>query len=591
MAKKKGKSKKQLIPAVGYLRKSTKGLGADGLEKQEKSIAQQKTEIKKLVAGRYEIIGWYDDPGVSGWKRGAKRPGFARMMEEVEGLGAQAIVCDHIDRFSRASVGDVQEDANKLRKKGVRWIITASNNKVYDLGAKYDIGVILDFVVAVWSACNFSRDLGRRVSIARRNKAEQGLRTGGRPPYGMKSDDKNKGLLLHGDKQKVKTVLWMFKQYGNQAWSANQIAGDLNKRGVKSSKGGKWSSKIVNEMLRRRAYRGDFAYNEEPQGQWYRVDDQGEVNPNEEGNGEKGKVFVQKKAYKPLVPVALFDKVQRRLDRMSKDHGERKRKYALAGILYCGMCGSPMSGRTRGDVVSYYCSGNSGHGRGACGYHHMREDKAIHWIARKLREEKVHLDKLHSEPPEELENPQRVREDDRARLEGERDNLAAQIKTANKRLVLVENDQIFKDLVQTISGMRDELDQLDAKLDEEPPTAGMTDMEYDALEQWYVDFYTKAVKIPLGDDPTADLDGILDTTGDGPPIDGRYEIKDPALTREKLQELRLRVTFWWETRKHKTTGGLTQNKHDLSRIRWNMGDREGEVNPAVFSDTFALPPV
>jgi DNA invertase Pin-like site-specific DNA recombinase len=39
----------ELTPAVGYLRKSTKGKRPDGRERQEKSISQQKTEIKRLA--------------------------------------------------------------------------------------------------------------------------------------------------------------------------------------------------------------------------------------------------------------------------------------------------------------------------------------------------------------------------------------------------------------------------------------------------------------------------------------------------------------------------------------------------------------
>ena len=43
------------------------------------------------------------------------------------GLGAQAIACDNIDRFSRATVDEVQIDAGELRLAGVRWIVTASH--------------------------------------------------------------------------------------------------------------------------------------------------------------------------------------------------------------------------------------------------------------------------------------------------------------------------------------------------------------------------------------------------------------------------------------------------------------------------------
>ena len=69
------------IKAIGYLRKSTDG-ESNGKVRQEKSIPQQKREIERLAAGKYEIVGWEADPGVSGWKRGAQRPGFQRMLNK-----------------------------------------------------------------------------------------------------------------------------------------------------------------------------------------------------------------------------------------------------------------------------------------------------------------------------------------------------------------------------------------------------------------------------------------------------------------------------------------------------------------------------
>jgi len=98
MSKRSGKP--ELVPAVGYLRKSTKG-ERDGHERQEKSIPQQRVEVGKLADGRFAILKWFEDEGISGWKRGAKRPDFQRMIAEAKSLGAQAIVCDNIDRFSR----------------------------------------------------------------------------------------------------------------------------------------------------------------------------------------------------------------------------------------------------------------------------------------------------------------------------------------------------------------------------------------------------------------------------------------------------------------------------------------------------------
>jgi DNA invertase Pin-like site-specific DNA recombinase len=264
-----------LIPALGYLRKSTKGERVDPSgkkrQRQEKSIHQQKTEILTMAEGRYRVVAWFVDEGVSGWKRGIKRPDFTRMLAEAQSLGAQCILVDNIDRLSRAAVDEVQEDAGALRKAGVRWIVTAAQGE-YDLGARYDIGHIIKFVAAVWASCEFSRQLGRRVALAKRNKALEGKRCGGYAPYGLEDD--GKGGCKPGDPDKWKRVKWLFEQV-DQRRTVNSLCSELNARGIRSPRGGKWRVKSIgNVILRNRTYRGDFSYS---QGQFYRLDDKGEV--------------------------------------------------------------------------------------------------------------------------------------------------------------------------------------------------------------------------------------------------------------------------------------------------------------------------
>lgn len=197
---KKAKAAPALIPAVVYLRKSTKGVvkGADGTERvrQEKSITQQKTEIEKLLAGKYRKVNEYSDEGVSGWKRGGKRPGFDKMLRDIEAnRNVDAIICDDLDRFSRAEVMDVFADLSRLSAAGVKTIHCVNQGK-YGLGEN-DIGRIIKMVVDIHGGNDFSRKLSRRVTLAHRNRAAEGKRAGN-APYGFEND--GKGGLKHGDR-------------------------------------------------------------------------------------------------------------------------------------------------------------------------------------------------------------------------------------------------------------------------------------------------------------------------------------------------------------------------------------------------------
>lgn len=574
--------KKTLPKALGYLRKSTKGERADGRERQEKSISQQKTEINKLVRGRFEIVAWFSDEGVSGWKRGANRPNFQKMLEEAKGHGAEAIVVDNIDRFSRAAVGDVQADANSLRQAGVRWIVTASHGD-YDLGAQYDIGEILKFTVAVWSSCEYSRQLSRRVSLARRNAAMEGKRTGGPVPYGLVSD--GEGGLKFGSTVHVKIVRWIFDQFVNHHRPACSLARELNKKGTPGPNGKKWYTVTIIAILKRKCYRGDFSYNEQPRGEFFRVDGDGEVVEASEAKGSV-KVFSKAKCYKPLVDPKLFDKAQRRLADRSKDRSRRKRQYALSGILKCGACRSPLHGVKLRESIVYRC-GSPGRS-GTCHHYSVRQDDILPFILQLLREEVDEIMALSAEPPNEIAEPHHSRMDHHAELEQEREKLSAQIETATDNLMLSKDARSRGAMDRALTKMRDRLDELDLQLTTEAPTISFTDVEYDQLEKWYSDFFERAVKMPLGDDPTVELDGVLDATGEVP-IDGRYELLDPVAVNEALHELGCEVVLQWksETRPIRLKSGKrgTRKRHTLSRGRFQLGQQNGKLPKYVVDST------
>ena len=108
------------IPAAAYLRKSTKGQTAEGKQRQEKSIEQQRTEITLLAKQNgYKILRWYIDEGVSGWKRAGQRPEFDRMLRDAkERKDFKVLVCDDLDRFSRLGLMEVFADLSALAASG-----------------------------------------------------------------------------------------------------------------------------------------------------------------------------------------------------------------------------------------------------------------------------------------------------------------------------------------------------------------------------------------------------------------------------------------------------------------------------------------
>jgi DNA invertase Pin-like site-specific DNA recombinase len=560
------KDKAALIPAVAYTRKSTKGerLDKDGKkrERQEKSLAQQTEEIGKLARGEFEIIKWFEDEGKSGWKRGAKRPDYQKMLAEVKALGASAILCDHIDRFNRASIDDVQEDASALRKAGVRWIVTCSHG-TYDLeaGQRNDIGGMIAFVAAVWAAHEYSRQLSRRISLARRNKAIEGKRPGGRAAYALEPDGDG---YKPGDPKEVKIVQRLFDDFGSRRASLNGLASELNRKNLPGPTGGRWRVRTIKLLLRQRAYRGDFTYNQNPQGRFYRLDEKGEVQDKADLKGP-GKVFVHEGKYKAIVSPALFDKVQRRLDARAKERkGRKDMGYALTGILICDRCGMALRGmKTHGHTI-YRCSDACVHGSGgdSCPQYQVREDILLPFLIKLFGQEIKRVSELYDleqQPPEELV-ADKGRAERRERAGAERDKLALQIANGEERIWSVEDPKIRKDLDARLEQLKARLKELDAILAEVPNAEGdMTAEEIKALADWYDDLENKAIAV--------DVPGCMFPA-----------YIDPRAINQKFHEARCKVHLRWQTREYLSPrSGKPVRKHDLVQGRFRLGQQTGKL--------------
>lgn len=177
------------------------------------------------------IIRWYCDEGISGWKRDGKRPQFDSMLRDAkEKRDFQAVLCDDLDRFSRADVMEVFADLTALSAGDVRFLHCV-NQGAYDLGQRGDIGRIIKLVVDIHGGNEFSRKLSRRIALTRRNKAQEDKRSGGGAPYGYETDENDKSTLRLGDPVEGEAVRLIFKRFGKEGYSLRSIAEELNQKG------------------------------------------------------------------------------------------------------------------------------------------------------------------------------------------------------------------------------------------------------------------------------------------------------------------------------------------------------------------------
>jgi DNA invertase Pin-like site-specific DNA recombinase len=118
---------KEKIKAVAYTRTSSAAnVGAD-----KDSDKRQRAAIEAFTrrAG-YALVGEFSDPGVSGADPIEARPGFAALLDRIEGNGVRVVICEDASRFARELV--TQElGIIALIRRGVR-VLTASGDDLTD---------------------------------------------------------------------------------------------------------------------------------------------------------------------------------------------------------------------------------------------------------------------------------------------------------------------------------------------------------------------------------------------------------------------------------------------------------------------------
>jgi DNA invertase Pin-like site-specific DNA recombinase len=596
MAKSKAQS---LNPAAAYLRKSTKGIRADGREKQERSLQQQREEVIKLARDQgHQIVCWYEDEGVSGWKREGARPGFARMLADARDKHAfRTIIVDDMDRFSRADVYDVVTDVRDLAKTGVEVIISVKGER-FNIHDATDPGMMHTLVASSMANHAYSLKLSRRVTLSVRNRAKEAIRNGGTAPYAMLND--GKGGLRRGHHSYVKVIQWLFDQVGNHGRSLNSLAADLNSRDIpgpgRKVEGeivcGKWYVNTIAYLLRKECYKGDFALGKKHAGQFHGFDESGEVVPSSKLQGP-GHIFRKEGVYKkPIVDPVLWDKVQKVLD-SKKDRSLRKRMgYALSGILFCGHCQKPMYGTrqkvgngkdwTYGPII-YRCSANHDHGSGSCGYHQAREDQLLPFIVKTLGEELKDIMTLRNLPPSEITDKVKERDEHKKELQERRDQLNVFIERGIRSLTdpkLGLDSRSKERLRDRLKSLWEEMDEVEAKLAAPSVPAGeFTEDELEALHTYWMGICDKLIPIPIDDSL------LQDPCTDHPTI-----LADPLKVNAALRQLGAKVTLRWETEKRPTIRGKNPGKaevtrHILTRGRFRLGQQQGRLLQYVLSST------
>jgi len=328
--------------AVIYARYSSSG-------QREESIEGQLRECNEFARKNgLNVIGEYIDKAMTG--KNDKRPDFQRMLRDSERGHFQAVIMWKMDRFARNRY-DSAMYKYKLKKNGVRIFYA---KETIPEGPE---GIILESVMEGYAEY-YSENLSQNVRRGLYDSALE-LKTLGHRIIGYKRAPNGRFEIDEGAAAIVRRI---YEEYA-AGKRAKDIYKKLNEEGHRTSWGGQFNKSSLRRILQNEKYIGIYEY--------------------EDIRVEGG--------IPAIIDRELFEKVQAMIEKNHNSPGRgRVQSFLLTAKLFCGHCGSPMTGDSgtsaTGQVYMYYTCNKRKYEK-AC----KKERAPKDWIERYVVEELARL--------------------------------------------------------------------------------------------------------------------------------------------------------------------------------------------------------
>lgn len=313
-----------------YLRKSR---ADDPKETVEDVLRKHKELLKEFLEKENIYVAPEDtyEEVVSGDSLYA-RPQMLRLLEAVENGEYEAVVCVDIQRLGRGSMSDQGAILDAFKY---------SNTKIITPTKTYDLANELDETYTEFETFMGRQELRMIKKRLQRGKAKT-VEDGGycaNAPYGYERAYIDRKPTLRIVEEEAQFVRMMFDCYGNQGMGGQRVTDYINALGAKPRRGNAFARSTVLKILRNPVYIGKVA--------WYR---DSYVRKGTHGNNRKLTIHHPQEEWKvvdglhqPIIDLALFDKVQKRLEaRSHRASFTGTVKNPLAGVVFCANCGTPM---------------------------------------------------------------------------------------------------------------------------------------------------------------------------------------------------------------------------------------------------------
>lgn len=333
--------------AVAYCRVSTnKEEQLDSLESQQKFFAEY------AVRNEYTLIRIYADEGKSGTKM-KNRTQLLKLLQDAENGLFDVVLIKDISRLARNTV-DFLTSLRKLKALNIRVIFVN-----YDQTSSDSSEFMLTMLSAI--AQEESANTSKRVRFGKKQNARQG-----KVPNLVFGYDKRAGdyFNLTINEKEAEIVYRIFIMYTQKNIGAGAIAAILNREGITTKRGCKWTQNAVCRILSNEIYIGKVVNGKQE------IED---FLTGKRKNMEKGNWMIVNRPEFRIIEDEIFYKAEEirkgRNNQLSDSLKGKTGKYGLSGLIICSECGSfyrRLVRNYKNTSVKWVCNGRNSKGINYC---------------------------------------------------------------------------------------------------------------------------------------------------------------------------------------------------------------------------------
>lgn len=361
--------------AAVYIRLSRE----DGDKEESDSVGNQKKLLSEYVEGQGDLVLYeiYVDDGCTGTN--FDRPGFLRMMEDIQGGQVNCVVVKDLSRFGRDYIDTGWYLERVFPEQGVRFISVTDG--IDSLRQSYDM------LLPIKNIFNeqYARDISRKIQATMRAKQRAGEFIGAFACYGYQKDPDNRNHLVIDEyaASVVRQVYSLFLEGKGKQDIADELnaqgilcpseykqrCGENYRNGTRIKGNSCWTYSTIHHILQNEIYTGAMV--------------QGKKHQNMRGRQhmvKRREWIVVPGTHEPVIEKETWEKTQKLLGQKFRALPHKYEKNPFTGLLFCGCCGKPMIlnrwRRADGSTVScFYCGTYKRRGKSFCTPHAVRADQ------------------------------------------------------------------------------------------------------------------------------------------------------------------------------------------------------------------------